>query len=61
LLALALGLRLAEPSLLTDTRLAVFDQYQALKPREKTPVPMQLVDIDERSLQQFGQWPWPRN
>ena len=22
---------------------------------------MQLVDIDERSLQQFGQWPWPRN
>ena len=61
LLALALVLRLAEPSLLTDIRLAVFDQYQVLKPREKTPVPMQLVDIDERSLQQFGQWPWPRN
>ncbi len=61
LLALALVLRLAEPSLLTDIRLAVFDQYQALKPREKTSVPMQLVDIDERSLQQFGQWPWPRN
>ena len=61
LLALALVLRLAEPSLLTDIRLAVFDQYQVLKPREKTPVPIQLVDIDERSLEQLGQWPWPRN
>jgi adenylate cyclase len=61
LLALALGLRLAEPSLLMDIRLAVFDQYQVLKPREKTPVPIQLVDIDERSLEQLGQWPWPRN
>ena len=61
LLALALSLRLAEPSLLTDIRLAVFDQYQTLKPREKTPVPVQLVDIDEQSLEQLGQWPWPRN
>ena len=61
LLVLALAFRLAEPSLLTDIRLAVFDQYQVLKPREKTPVPVQLVDIDEQSLEQFGQWPWPRN
>ena len=61
LLVLALALRLAEPSLLTDIRLAVFDQYQVLKPREKTPVPVQLVDIDEQSLEQLGQWPWPRN
>ena len=61
LLVLALALRWAEPSLLTDIRLAVFDQYQVLKPREKTPVPVQLVDIDEQSLEQFGQWPWPRN
>ena len=61
LLALALSLRLAEPSLLTDIRLAVFDQYQTLKPREKTPVPVQLVDIDEQSLEQLGQWPWPRS
>ena len=61
LLALALSLRLAEPSLLTDIRLAVFDQYQTLKPREKTPVPVQLVDIDEQSLERLGQWPWPRS
>ena len=57
LLALALAFRLAEPSLLTDIRLAVFDQYQALKPRERAPVPIQLVDIDEQSLKQLGQWP----
>ena len=46
---------------MVETRMRVFDQYQALKPRAKTPVPVQLVDIDEQSLEQFGQWPWPRN
>ncbi|MGE4659616.1 MAG: adenylate/guanylate cyclase domain-containing protein [Arenicellales bacterium] len=61
LLVLAISLRLVEPSLLTDIRLTVFDQYQALKPRQQTPVPVQLVDIDEQSLERLGQWPWPRN
>ena len=61
LLVLAISLRLAEPSLLTDIRLTVFDQYQSLKPRKQTPMPVQLVDIDEQSLERLGQWPWPRN
>ena len=61
LLVMALALRLAEPPLLVDIRSTVFDQYQMLKPRERTPAPIQLVDIDEQSLKRFGQWPWPRN
>jgi adenylate cyclase len=26
---------------------------------EPSPIPL-IVDIDEKSLNQFGQWPWPR-
>jgi len=39
----------------------VFDFYQQLKPR---PIPDQkmiaIVDLDEASLAEIGQWPWPR-
>ena len=26
---------------------------------DDTPLPL-IVDIDEKSLAEFGQWPWPR-
>ena len=26
----------------------------------KTARPVTIVDIDEKSLAKFGQWPWPR-
>ena len=40
---------------------AAFDQYQRWKPRQIDPsVPVAVVDIDVRSLQELGQWPWPR-
>ncbi|MBT6220114.1 MAG: CHASE2 domain-containing protein [Rhodospirillaceae bacterium] len=41
-------------------RNAVFDLYQRISPREISSLPIAIVDIDERSLAQFGQWPWPR-
>ncbi|MBT4699433.1 MAG: CHASE2 domain-containing protein, partial [Rhodospirillaceae bacterium] len=41
-------------------RNAVFDLYQRILPREISSLPIAIVDIDERSLAQFGQWPWPR-
>lgn len=37
-----------------------FDYYQKLKPRDYTPQPVRIIDIDEESLQKIGQWPWPR-
>jgi adenylate cyclase len=49
-----------EPTMLTEFRLHVFDEYLRLKPRVYEPVPVRIVDIDDDSLQQFGQWPWPR-
>jgi adenylate cyclase len=40
-----------------------FDMYQILKPRTP-PAPedrlVLIVDIDEKSLQEYGQWPWSR-
>ena len=61
LLLLALAIRTYEPALVTQLRLAIFDQYQTIKPREFTPLPVRIVDIDEESLKRLGQWPWPRD
>lgn len=39
----------------------LFDSYQRLSPRVRTTQPVSIVEIDEKSLKQVGQWPWPRN
>jgi adenylate cyclase len=39
----------------------VFDSYQTLKPRQPADAAVLVVDIDDRSIAQQGQWPWPRN
>jgi len=41
-----------------------FDFFQRLKPREIPPPvgkPVTIVDIDENSLAEIGQWPWSRD
>lgn len=37
----------------------VFDSYVRILPREGTDA-VRFVDIDDRSLSEIGQWPWPR-
>ena len=42
--------------------LVAFDVHQRIAPREPPPdTPVLIVDIDEPSLKQIGQWPWPRS
>lgn len=41
-------------------REAGFDLWQRLHPRTVESFPVAIVAIDEASLQQVGQWPWPR-
>jgi adenylate cyclase len=61
LLLLALvPLRVLDPPPLQEVRLRTFDFYQTLQPRETTARPVAIVDIDEASLKDIGQWPWPR-
>jgi len=60
LLAVVL-LRLLDPPLLGIARQSVFDYYQQLHPRPYEPAAVRVIDIDDASLEQLGQWPWPRS
>lgn len=42
-------------------RQILFDEYQKTFPRQPQSQPVTIVAIDEKSLKQIGQWPWPRN
>lgn len=59
-LAIFLALRWNDAAIMEDLRLAWFDQLQRWEPREVTSMPVVIVDIDEYSLEKYGQWPWPR-
>lgn len=59
--ALLTLLRWLDPQPLQDLRAASLDIYQRLKPREAVETPVTVVAIDEASLRQQGQWPWPRH
>ena len=60
LLAGFTALRLWDPAPLEITRLKIFDLYQQLIPRTVTSNAIVVVDIDETSLKELGQWPWSR-
>jgi adenylate cyclase len=42
-------------------RQLLFDQYQRRFPRVPTAQPVTIVEIDDKTLADIGQWPWPRN
>jgi adenylate cyclase len=60
LLAVLLLLRAWDPFPLEELRLRSFDLYQNIGPRASTIRPVVIVDIDEDSINAYGQWPWPR-
>ncbi|MEH2504488.1 adenylate cyclase [Bradyrhizobium sp. AZCC 1578] len=62
-LALLIGfawLRIADPAPVEEIRIRTFDAFQRIDPRKKTARPVTIVDIDEKSQEKLGQWPWPR-
>jgi adenylate cyclase len=62
-LAILIGfvaLRTWDPQPIEELRIRVFDNFQRFHPRVKKQRPVTIVDIDEKSLAKFGQWPWPR-
>jgi adenylate cyclase len=56
---LLFSLNVAKPSLTDFLHHRVYDSLLSANTGEPSPVPV-IVDIDERSLTQYGQWPWPR-
>ena len=60
--ATLLGLvRISDPEFVQVLRLKYFDQLQIKYPRTTEGQTYSvIVDIDEKSLREIGQWPWPR-
>src|ERR1700716_57215 len=54
------ALRVADPAPIEEFRVRTFDTFQVLDRRVKTAKPVRIVNIDEKSLAKFGQWPCPR-
>jgi adenylate cyclase len=52
--------RALDPAVVQSLRLRGFDFLEELAPRKYQPVPVTIVTIDDKSLQQYGQWPWSR-
>ena len=63
-LAILIGLiPLANPlNIFNDLRLFAFDTLQQISPREPlADDPVVIIDIDDESLNNLGQWPWSRD
>ncbi|MEM1362919.1 MAG: adenylate/guanylate cyclase domain-containing protein [Pseudomonadota bacterium] len=71
LTALVIGLMLtgamvllhgAETALGLTARNAITDTYLRAEPRKPDPsAPVHIIDVDDASLAEIGQWPWPRS
>ena len=58
-IALLTALKVVDPTPLQNIRNQTFDSYQQLD-EVKQSNEVVIVNIGEKSLQQWGQWPWPR-
>lgn len=54
------ALRVQDPTPLKAMRYHVWDVFQQIEPRALGTDRILIVDIDERSIAQLGQWPWSR-
>ena len=60
LLALFVAFRIVDPAPVEELRVRTFDTFQRIDPRKKAVRPVTIVDIDDKSMEKLGQWPWPR-
>lgn len=60
LLAGLLALRVIDPVPVQIVRNLTFDAYQQIDPRTPGSFPVAIIDIDDPSITEIGQWPWPR-
>ncbi|WP_447969479.1 CHASE2 domain-containing protein [Nitrospira sp. M1] len=60
ILTILLIIRIWDPIPVKALRLQVFDYFQKIQPRLSTDDQVLIIDLDEKSLAKYGQWPWPR-
>jgi len=59
--ALLFSLSIFKPTFSDFLNHKVYDYLLLASPRSEGSLsPVVIVDIDERSLREYGQWPWPR-
>jgi len=58
-LGILVTVRFFDPSFVQSVRLRYFDEVITAQP--KVDVPVHTVNIDEDTLDKYGQWPFPRN
>ncbi len=61
LLLLLIALKTANPSFVKAISFLSFDLYQKIFPLKKESSEVVIIDIDEKSLKKFGQFPWNRS
>ena len=62
MVALLTLMRSVDPAPVSSLRGSGFDALQRLWPRAMPEAqPVRIIDIDEASLNEVGQWPWPRS
>ena len=61
ILILLIALKIANPSFVKSISNLSFDLYQKVFTLKKTDSDVVIIDIDERSLGKFGQFPWSRS
>jgi adenylate cyclase len=59
LVVAALILRIIDPGIITELRVRSFDLVERVWPRAGDSARVAIIDIDEKSLARYGQWPWP--
>ena len=61
LLIFLIALKFINPSFIKSISYISFDLYQKVFPLEKRETDVIIIDIDEKSLGKFGQFPWSRS
>ena len=61
ILILLIFLKISNPNIIKSISFLSFDLYQKIFPLRKTSSEVIIVDIDEKSLAKFGQFPWNRS
>jgi adenylate cyclase len=52
---------MVRPRFLSLAEFRIYDSYLAAENHAEQPAQPIIVDVDEASLQRYGQWPWPRS
>ncbi len=60
LVVFALTVRHNDPVPVQIVRNLTFDFFQQIKPRQMQTLPVAIIDVDDPSITEIGQWPWPR-